>query len=87
MDSLNGDKSELGEATPEKLAGISVRVEAEEDLTVRQNRPPQTLGGADANGTGHPTINQLAGIYVEIEAAEDLTVRPQRSPENSLPIG
>jgi len=71
------DESCSGVATPEMLAGITVRVEAEEDLTVRPYQPPQTPTHSAANGAERPTAEQLAGVYVLVEAPEDLTVKPQ----------
>jgi hypothetical protein len=64
-------------ATTEMLAGIYVRVEAEEDLTVRPYQPPQTPTHSAANGAERPTADQLAGVYVPVEAPEDLTVQPR----------
>jgi hypothetical protein len=77
------DESGLGEATPEMLAGIPVRVEADEDLTVRHSQGPQTPAESTANGAGRPTTDQLAGVYVEVEAPEDLTVHPPRGAANT----
>jgi hypothetical protein len=64
------------EATRAALAGISVRIEAEEDLSVRPCQPPQPDTGSPSNGAGPPSTEQLAGIYVLVQAPEDLTVRP-----------
>ena len=64
--------------TPEMLAGVTVRIEAEEDFTIRPCQAPQTAANAAANGTGRPMTDQLAGVYVQVEAYEDLTVRPVR---------
>ena len=66
------DESCSESATPEMLAGLSVRIEAEEDLAVRAFRPPLP----PTNGTDRPGVDQLAGIYIRIEASEDLTVHP-----------
>ena len=71
------DESCSGAATPEMLAGVYVRVETEEDLTVRPYQPPQTPPHSTANGAERPTVDQLAGIYLHVEAPEDLTVRPR----------
>jgi hypothetical protein len=58
------------------LAGVSLRVEAEEDSAVRPHRPAQPSSVGDANGKERPTAEQLAGVYLEVEAAEDLSVHP-----------
>jgi hypothetical protein len=71
------DESCSGEPTPEMLSGISVRIEAEEDLTVRTRQPPQPQANSANNGTDQPGTDQLAGIYVLVEAPEDLTVHPR----------
>lgn len=71
------DESCSGAATPEMLAGVTVRVEAEEDLTVRPYQHPQTPTLSTANGAERPTADQLAGVYLHIEAPEDLTVQPR----------
>ena len=71
------DESCSGVVTPEMLAGVYVRVEAEEDLTVRPYQPPRTPTHSTANGAERPTADQLAGVYVHVEAPEDMTERPQ----------
>jgi hypothetical protein len=77
------DESCSGVLTPEMLAGLSVRVEAEEDLTVRPCQPPQPPAGPAANDTEQPTSDQLAGVYLHVEAPEDLTVHPRAAAPNS----
>jgi hypothetical protein len=62
-------------ATSEMLAGVYIRVEAEEDLTVRPYQPPQMPVHSTANGAERPTVEQLAGVYVHVAAREDLTAR------------
>ena len=64
-----------GSVTPEMLAGVYVRVEAEEDLTVRPYQSPRSATHSNANGAARPTADQLAGVYLHVEASEDLTVR------------
>ena len=60
---------------PEQVGGITIRIEAEEDLSVRPARapfhPPELPPGLTPTS---PEV--LAGITVCIEAEEDLTVRP-----------
>lgn len=68
------DESCSGSAPSEMLAGVTVRVEAEEDVTVRPYQPPQTPNHSAANSAERPTADQLAGVYFHIEAPEDLTV-------------
>jgi hypothetical protein len=75
------DESCSGVVTPEMLAGVTVRVEAEEDLTLRPYQPPQTPTPLIANGAERPTADQLAGVYFHVEAPEDLSVLP-RSDKN-----
>jgi hypothetical protein len=58
------------------LAGVPVRVEADEDLTVRPVQAPQPLPAPAGNGDGHPGTDQLAGVYIEVEGPEDLAVHP-----------
>src|SRR5262249_8714776 len=67
------NESPTGGPTREMLAGVYVRVEAEEDLTLRPCQPPQP---AASNGEERPTVDQLAGVYVCVEGPEDLTVHP-----------
>jgi hypothetical protein len=74
----NGTNS--GGIDPRKLVSINVRIEAEEDLTVRPARLPQPPSGPVDQCTGRPTTDQLAGVYVLIEGPEDLTVRPRATP-------
>jgi hypothetical protein len=76
------DESCSGDATPEMLAGVSVRVEAVEDLTIRPSQSPRTPTHSAANGTERPTADQLAGVYVHVEAPEDLTVQPRPAIRN-----
>jgi hypothetical protein len=78
------DESSPETVTPEMLAGVTVRVEAEEDLTVRPYQPPQTPTHSAANGAGRPTADELAGVYCHVEAPEDLTVQ-SRSDKNVRP--
>jgi hypothetical protein len=69
----NHAKQTLGPPSKDMLAGITIHVEAEEDLTVRPYKKGDPSAFAvDANP---PTIDQLAGRYVLIEADEDLTIR------------
>jgi hypothetical protein len=50
-------QSELfsGDVLPEMLAGVSVRIEAEEDLTLRPYQAPQPAVPLAANGVTQPT--------------------------------
>ncbi len=68
-----------GVPTPGMLAGVTVQIEAEEDLTVQPCQPPQGPTAPLANGTEPHDTEQLAEVYVEVEAPEDLTVRPRAS--------
>jgi hypothetical protein len=77
MNRPDRDESCAGSVSPDLLAGISVRIEAEEDLTVRRCQSPQLPREPPANGTEPPSTDQLAGIYLEVEAPEDLTVHPR----------
>ncbi len=65
------------------LAGMNVRIEADEDLTIHRVQSPQPLAGSLANGSAKPTTDQLAGVYVLVEAFEDLTVHPRAAGANS----
>jgi hypothetical protein len=77
------DESNSGEPTPEMLAGLSVRIEAEETLTVRPFQAPQPPAGPATNGAERPSTEQLAGVYVEVEGPEDLTVHPRTGVTNA----
>jgi hypothetical protein len=58
------------------LAGVTVVIEAEEDVTVRPCQPPQSSADDEGTGVTPPTAKELAGVNVHVEAPEDLTVRP-----------
>ena len=66
-----------GQPTPEMLSGLNVRIEADEDFSVRNVQRPQLLADSSANGVGKPSTDQLAEVYVLVEAFEDLTVHPR----------
>ena len=80
------DKSCSEVPTSEMLAGLSVRVEAEEDLTVRPCWPPQPPVCPAASGGEQPTTDQLAGVYLQVEGPEDLTVRPRAADANASDV-
>lgn len=64
------------EPTPMMLAGLYVRIEGAEDLTIRHYQSAQTPLGPAPNDAVQPTADQLAGVYCQVEAPEDLTVHP-----------
>lgn len=79
------DEPFTGGILPEMLAGVSVRIEAEEDLTIRPYQVPQPPILPATNGAAEPTPDHLAGIYLSVEAAENLTVRPPTAASAQAP--
>jgi hypothetical protein len=69
----NTNPSGPKEPTPEMLAGVNVRVEAAEDLTIIPCCAPEPTPSL---ATSSPSVEQLVGHYILVEGEEDLTERP-----------
>jgi hypothetical protein len=62
--------------TPERLAGVTVEIQAEENGTVQPYQQPQAVADPGKTSVSTPTEKELAGMYLHVEAPKDLAVRP-----------